>query len=562
MKAMILAAGFGTRLRPYTLHTPKPLFTVAGRPLLAETLKKLADAGCDAAVVNTHHLAERIEAFLSENPPRIPVRVSREKEILGTGGAVRHVADFWDERPFLLINGDIVFDFDLSDIYRRHLETPALATMVLVKHPGLDSVAVTPSGHVAAFVRTGTPPGAGSGGGLYTFTGIHVIEPALLDYIPARGCSSIIDAYETAMAEGHRINAHIVRDGRWSDIGTPRRYRRTACEAAAPLAFEAAAGFRPAPGEIGRERIQGDGSDRQWFRLRAKNSSIIMADHGIHARSGQGEAAAFTDIGRHLHAAGVRVPEIFWSDPSSGLVFMEDLGGTRLQSAVLAAGSEREVAGIYRRVIDALLHMATAGSRGFDTGWTCQTPEYDRSVILENECRYFVEAFLNGYLERRVEYSTLAGEFEVLAENTLRHAHYGLMHRDMQSRNILLYRGEPCFIDFQGARIGPVQYDLASLLIDPYVHLSRNVRESLFDYACRRLAALSPLDRGDFQKGYECCCLTRNLQILGAFGFLTRVKRKPLFEQYIPAAVESLKRQRSVFDMMRLAGLKKIVAAL
>src|SRR4030042_3671664 len=114
MKALILAAGLGTRLKPHTLKTPKPLFPIFGKTNLDIIIEKLEAAGCDAITVNTHHLHHKIEDFLSARHYTIPVYSRYEPEILGTGGAIKNLADFWDDEPFLVINSDVVTDISLS----------------------------------------------------------------------------------------------------------------------------------------------------------------------------------------------------------------------------------------------------------------------------------------------------------------------------------------------------------------------------------------------------------------------------------------------------------------
>jgi len=115
------------------------------------------------------------------------------------------------------------------------------------------------------------------------------------------------------------------------------------------------------------------------------------------------------------------------------------------------------------------------------------------------------------------------------------------MHRDMQSRNIMIGNNNDIyFIDFQGARSGPLQYDLASLLIDPYVNLEDQIKDKLLQYAMGKLK-LNNKESQNFSKCYQYCCLTRNMQFLGAFSFLSQTKKKKKFEQYIPASIKSLK---------------------
>ena len=132
-------------------------------------------------------------------------------------------------------------------------------------------------------------------------------------------------------------------------------------------------------------------------------------------------------------------------------------------------------------------------------------------------------------------------EFNFIADQAQKYAANGLMHRDFQSRNIMIKNHQPFFIDFQSARIGPLQYDLASLLIDPYVNLNIGIQKDLLDYAIQSLK-LDTAQKLLFLTNFNYCCLTRNLQMLGAFGFLTKIKKKTGFEPYIPNAIDSLKR--------------------
>jgi aminoglycoside/choline kinase family phosphotransferase len=195
----------------------------------------------------------------------------------------------------------------------------------------------------------------------------------------------------------------------------------------------------------------------------------------------------------------------------------------------------------YRKIIDLLITLSLEGARGFEPEFTYQTPRYDRELILERESRYFVEAFLNNYLGLTVDFQALESEFETLAKKALEHPYTGLLHRDFQSRNILVKNQNYYFIDFQGARLGPLPYDLASLLIDPYVELSQSLQEGLVKYAMERLADRMPVDEDEFLNAYKYCAINRNLQILGAFAFLSKVKGKKDFEAYIPPALASMK---------------------
>jgi len=554
---MILAAGYGTRLRPYTNHTPKPLFSIAGRPLIDEIIRRLQQAGCDAVIINTHHLHRQIESFVAEQNYRVAVYTRYEPEILGTGGAIKNVSDFWDKQPFMVINADIVADIDLAEVYGAHCRRQAPATLVLCDDPQFNSVAVEQDQWITGFCD---PPRdeRSAAGRLLTFTGVQVLDPLVLDDIPAGRPYSSIDAFKKILARGQKLAAIVVPKDRWQDIGTPASYRRAALERAMPLAFKKvypAADSEP----IERLKLKGDGSQRQWYRLKNRRGSLIMVDHGIRPTRSTSEVDSFVQLGKHLFRRGVPVPRIHCYDTFCGLVFLEDLGDEHLQQAVKSMDDPRAIIRQYRAVIDQVIRMSRLGAETFDPTWAYQTPVYDQHLILDKECRYFQEAFLNGYLGYKIRFRELEPEFTALAERALHNPTMGFMHRDMQSRNIMRNGGTVFFIDFQGGRIGPLQYDLASLLIDPYVALPQDMQNRLVDYCLERLSATAAVDPAEFRTCFHYCSLTRNLQILGAYAYLSRVKGKRQFEQYIPAALGTLRSTLAAGDPHEFPRLTEVV---
>ena len=534
MKALVLAAGFGTRLAPHTDRLPKALFPVGGTPLLGRMIAALKAAGCTGIAVNTHHLAERVRDYLAQNDFGIFVHLSHEREILGTGGAIRRLADFWDSDPFLVVNADILTDIDLAEIYRSHCAQRAPVTLAMHDHKDFNQVWVDRGDRVIGFERFGDSPPSDCRRKL-AFTGIHVLDTAIVGRIPEGKFCDIISIYRELLAEGQPIHAHVVRDHYWQDVGTPERFRDAAMDALAPEVFRMA--FPDSSvNAIRRRQLAGDGSDRKWYRLSDGGKSIIMADHGITPDPEGSEVRSFVSIGTHLFKRGLPVPRIYRYDAFSGLVFMEDLGDDHLQQAVRQEPDDGKKKGCYRKVIDTLLDLSTEAADGFDPRWTCQTQAYDRNLILNNECRYFMRAFVDGYMDLAVGYEDLAEEFEILARRTLENGLTGLIHRDFQSRNIMIRDNRHYLIDFQGARIGPIQYDLASLLIDPYARLLPGLQQELLHYAVQQAKKRLNGDPDRFVSGYRHCVVTRNLQMLGAFGFLSRVKGKRDFERWIPTA--------------------------
>ena len=567
MKALILAAGFGTRLLPFTKNTPKALFPVAGRPLLHIIILSLQHAGCKAVIINTHHLYKKIDSYLARQNYAIPVITRYETEILGTGGAIKNVADFWDDHPFMVINSDIVTDIDLKKVYEFHLNHDHPVTLVLHDDPRFNTVSINKDGFITKF-NDSTPlpsrPDSESNSyrpgetGRLTFTGIQVLDPQVIEKIPDNIFSNSIDIYRELISENKKICAFISKEYYWKDVGSPESYSKAVFEHMAPEAFKHAfpSGWNK---KIFRARLKGDGSDRNWYRLTSGNRSLVMADHGIKKNPPTSEVDSFVAIGRHLHDKDIPVPEIYLYDTFSGLVFMEDLGDVNLQALVLNTKNPDQIISYYKSVIGLLGNLFLSSAKDFDPVWTYQTSYYDQDLILEKECRYFVDAFLRNYLEMNISFKDLENEFRSLADRALEFSVNGFMHRDMQSRNIMVKNNRFYFIDFQGGRLGPIQYDLASLLMDPYVELSFRVRNLLLNFSVQTLSSVLKVDPDDFLSGYKYCSITRNLQILGAFAYLSRIKEKTYFEKYIPHAIRTLTHNLSALKNREFPKLESIV---
>ena len=556
MKAMILAAGLGTRLAPHTDTLPKPLFPIAKSVMIDRLIRQLVTAGATQIMINTHHLHQKIEAYIRSQTCPIKVQIRFEPQILGTGGALKNISDFWQKGPLLVINGDIVTNIDLGRAYQFHLNHPDPVTMVMHDYPAFNGVSVNFEGFITEFGRVGEPSKNPQERKL-AYTGIQIIDHSLLKMIPPDTFCSIIDIYKTFLSQNGKIAAFMVENHYWHDMGTPQGLRNAALEQLIQKVFKRRE-IESCDTSYKETHLAGDGSDRKWSRLRTSSNSVILADHGIVGSEKRSETGSFIRIGQHLAAKKIPVPTIYAADEFSGLVLLEDLGDVHLHTLVTTTKDRNKIVMLYRQVIDRLILLSMTGYQNFDPKWAFQTQYYDQTLILEKECRYFMEAFINGVMEMKASYRDLKREFEMLADMTIEHAVTGLIHRDCQSRNIMWYNNQSYFIDFQGARIGPIQYDLASLLIDPYVSLDQNIQDQLLDYYDQKIAAEAPKWRGKWQMGYACCRLTRNLQILGAFGYLSRVKGKSFFAGFIPKAVETLKNSlntQKIADLDRLTEL-------
>jgi N-acetylmuramate 1-kinase len=288
--------------------------------------------------------------------------------------------------------------------------------------------------------------------------------------------------------------------------------------------------------------LAGDGSDRRFFRMPGK-PSVILLHHPQPPGPGVSENDSYFFIGRHLRATGTPVPEILAYCREEGWMLLEDVGDVSLAQAAAAAPGQSKVLALYRQALEILAHQQVEGSRDFNPAWCFDTPAVTRPFLWERECLYFVRAFVQGYLGLPVEEGDLAPDFEHLLAEARPEESPFFLHRDFQSKNLFVQGSAIRVLDFQGGRRGPLGYDLAALLIDPYVDLKPAWQEDLLDFYLGLLKKHLTVDRGEFRECYDHLALCRNLQILGAFGFLIRVKGKPQFARYIPPALAGLRRR-------------------
>ena len=295
------------------------------------------------------------------------------------------------------------------------------------------------------------------------------------------------------------------------------------------------------------QRLTGDGSSRRFWRVRRKDGAAICLAVAPAGRTEQDmmEAGAARLIGVHLHDRGVRVPAQYGWNAEEGLLLFEDLGDVKLHDLVEQSRNQsgemdlHAVRPWYVQAVQQLAFMQIRGAVGFDRDWCWDTREYDRPLMLSRESGYFLRAFWQELLGQELV-PGIAEEFEQIATAASQAPATFFLHRDFQSRNIMAQNGQLCFIDFQGGRMGPLGYDLASLLIDPYTALPSSLQEELLQVYLDAVMALHPVDVRQFRREYTFLALQRNLQIIGAFSFLSRVRGKLFFARFIAPALTSL----------------------
>lgn len=240
MKAMLLAAGFGTRLFPLTLDRPKPALPVLGRPLITYGAAYLARFGCRELVVNLHYKGEAVVAALGDGAAfGCRIAYSHEHDaILGTGGALDHAKSLLNPtETFIVMNGKLITTIDLHAALATHRKTGALATLILkpnVRRERFSVVAVNEAGAVRGFGPAPPPEAPPDEPPPLFFTGVQILEPAIFDYIPVGVFShTTTDVYPRAIADGRPVMAHLAApDEAWYEFSTLERYLDLSCRLA------------------------------------------------------------------------------------------------------------------------------------------------------------------------------------------------------------------------------------------------------------------------------------------------------------------------------------------
>jgi NDP-sugar pyrophosphorylase family protein len=225
MRAMILAAGLGTRLRPLTNTIPKPLLPVGGTPLIVWNLLLLRRHGIRDVIVNLHHLGHAIEKELGDGSTwGMRISYSQEPTILGTGGGLKQAEEFFAGEPFLVMNGDTLCELDVGALCRFHERRNPLATMVVREDPDVDRWGVLELDADQRIIRINGRGRTDHGPVVKRmFAGVHIVHPRLLRTVPVGRESSVIDAYVREIEHDECVCGYSMH-GYWSDVGTSQRY--------------------------------------------------------------------------------------------------------------------------------------------------------------------------------------------------------------------------------------------------------------------------------------------------------------------------------------------------
>jgi aminoglycoside/choline kinase family phosphotransferase len=287
------------------------------------------------------------------------------------------------------------------------------------------------------------------------------------------------------------------------------------------------------------EPLEKGGSDRKFYRIRMGGDSMIFIKYSNHKE----ENRHYVAIARFLTKAGVPVPEVYLHDEEESLIWMQDLGEVDLWSHRNDAWPTRRA--LYQSTLDAVFAMHRNATAADGVGDLELQRVFDTELYLWEQ-GYFFEHCLGNF------FKTDAGELAELASlpalrgaaERLASLPRVLVHRDFQSQNVMIRQGSAWLIDFQGMRYGLAQYDLASLLYDPYVSLHDGERGELLDYYKSLCGVVSE----DFDEIFRWCAVQRLMQALGAYGFLGLQKGRSEFLTHVPVALRSLLKVVSGLD--------------
>ena len=286
------------------------------------------------------------------------------------------------------------------------------------------------------------------------------------------------------------------------------------------------------------ERIAASGSNRQYFRIKGNNRGAV----GVIGDDDK-ENIAFLTFTEHFYKTGLNVPEIYISDKKEGVYLLQDLEDVSLFSMLMDNRDSEiipeNIADLYRQSLEELIKFQTLSGQTLDYSVCYPRSAFD-SQSMQWDLNYFKYYFLKlnniSFNEQRLE-----DDFQTLINYLEKADSDYFMYRDFQARNILIFNNKPWFIDYQGGRKGPLQYDVASLLFQAKAELPFEFRQQMLDYYIEKLGERIRINKPEFIRYYYGFVLIRTLQVLGAYGYRGYYEKKPHFIESINFALQNVK---------------------
>jgi len=572
--AVILAAGYGSRMRPITNDIPKVLLPILGEPCIVRILRRIQRLKPQEVMVNLHYKGNLIRETLGA--PSDKITFVSEEQILGTGGALLNMRDLFKSDIILVHNGDIYTELLLEELI-NHFEKGKTDVLLAVSK-GIPRRNLKVSDDLLTGIESGQ---------LYGFTGIAVYRRGVLEGFEY-GHMDIKDIWLQVLKKGYRIGIYDIGETFWSDLGSAEGYARTVFyilkKCGENLFVNKAAQKLPDVEFDGYFVVEGDfelahesfvrnvimlpnsglygghyencvispsgslefdeitvmggaqdsylvghgGSDREFIRIFGKEGSRIMCDYGKDVEG----------FNKHLRASellkgcGVPVPVIFETDALRNRILMEDLGDTTLYTFLNYPPNRSKIYIYYKKAVEILVRLHTIGpTLRVAQDFSNSLFDYD---YFKWEQGYFFNNFVSMFQGLEIP-EQLDRELDHIAKKCADFKRV-ILHRDFQSQNLMVKpQGQLAVVDFSGLRLGPRSYDLASLLYDPYFSISEDVRKSLLEEYVQRCNDIGndTLDLAELNYELDFVRIQRHMQALGAYGYLSRVKSKRYFEKFM-----------------------------
>ncbi|MEX0321905.1 MAG: sugar phosphate nucleotidyltransferase [Puniceicoccaceae bacterium] len=579
----IASAGMGTRLQPLTHTFPKPLLPVAGIAVIDRLLQSINGVlEIESLAMNLHHLPEQFQQWTESLDEKVPQpKFFHEDELLGTGGAISNAHEFFCNGTCLLVNGDILADIDWRSFVEYHRQSSNMVTLAVQDRSHERRVGVDSEGKLLCIDPSMSTAGVHRWLG-YACAAIY--EPEFLEYLP-QGESHVPPFWVTAAENTKRIGTYDIGLCAWLDLGNVDSYawgilsclKGSQRYLAEPLKIPwdtklngtcvieqdvtiglgvelidsiLLPGAIISDGEVLDSVVAGPGfrvpyALPQTHASSQSDNGILSGSDRLYRRTPDGMLMEYSATEKlvqrqikltgSLLTNGISVPEVLSNNPAKRQVLLQDLGDESLQ--VWCKGQEQnEILEMLQDVLDRLIDFQWADVA--DTGIPQDKP-FDETVLLW-ETSYFLERCvyrvfgLKEFCDPILK--SLQAEFEKLA-STVSSLPRNLMHRDFQSSNVMIHDNKPWFIDFQAAHHGPCFYDAASMIGDPYLDLPKQARQELDAYYLAKVSSRLNMSSEDARTALIECGMQRHMQALGAYGFLSSIRGKQDFLQYITPAL-------------------------
>lgn len=503
--------------------------------MVLKALEQLDKFGVKRVIFNTHHAAKVFaRCFPEKRWKGLQLIFRHESQLLDTAGAVGNIRDLWPEGEDLIVwNGDVEASLNLEAAFHDHLEHPESVSTLLLLPDSSGNVLLHPEGHIEDFrsmLQPQAPPG-------HCYSGICFLRRTILQKIPLQEPISLVDTWiELIRERPGSLRGIVPRSLAWREIGTVAALLKVRAERLSPgggvrvaeevLKNETAQVLQATPGAIGFSPLPGGGSTRSYLRVLVGDvpAGVVLCQFD----PAFPENHRFCSIAREWSDNGLPVPEIIAERQC--LYWMTDLGDESLESWVKGNDPDSQS---YQPLFDEIgRSLRKLHGHQPENPPILQEPfgvklfSWEHDYFFEHCAEQVFGISREGELARSAK-----AELNLIAER-LDSLPKVLIHRDFQSRNIVIHGQKPTWIDFQGARFGPAAYDLGSFLYDPYIEMDDRHRRAFLDGYGREGAedgAVLPL-----------AGIQRLTQALGAYGNLSLNRGKPEFFPYLGTALDRL----------------------